>query len=60
MTYTKTLTNQVQTWFWNDTKICVKANLTPYNQQMTWKFRELKRAKKTLKVWSMKGIIKIR
>ena len=54
------MTNQVQTWSWNDTKICVKANLTPYNQQMTWKFRELKRAKKTLKVWSMKGIIKIR
>ena len=47
--------------FGNDTKIYVSENLTPYNQHLTpWKYRELKRAKKIHKVWSMKGIIKIR
>ena len=35
-------------------------NLTPYNQHLPWKCRELKRAKKIHKVWSMKGVIKIR
>ena len=46
--------------FGNDTKIYVSENLTPYNQRLAWKCRELKRAKKIHKVWSMKGVIKIR
>ena len=46
--------------FGNDTKIYVNENLTPYNQHLAWKCRELKRAKKIHKVCSMKGIIKIR
>ena len=46
--------------FANDTKIYVSENLTPYNQRLAWKCRELKRAKKIHKVWSMKGVMKIR
>ena len=46
--------------FANDTKIYVSENLTSYNQRLAWKCRELKRAKKIPKVWSMKGAIKIR
>ena len=38
----------------------VSENLTPYNQHLAWKCRELKRVKKIHKVWSMKGVIKIR
>ena len=48
------------TCFANDTKIYVSENLTPYNQCLACKCRELKRAKKIHKVWSMKGAIKIR
>ena len=46
--------------FSNDTKIYVSENLTPQNQCLTWKCRELKKPKKIHKVRSMKGIIKIR
>ena len=46
MTYTKTMTNQVQTWFWNDTKICMKANLTPYNQQNDLEIQGVKKSQK--------------
>ena len=46
--------------FGNDTTIYVSENLTPKNQRLAWKCRELKRAKKIHKVWSMKGIIKVR
>ena len=46
--------------FANDTKIYVSEILTPYNQCLAWKCRELIRAKKIRKVWSMKGVIKIR
>ena len=46
--------------FANGTKIYVSENLTPYNQHLPWKYRELKRAKKIHKVWSMKGAMKIR
>ena len=46
--------------FANDTKIYVCEILTPYNQCLAWKCRELIRAKKIRKVWSMKGVIKIR
>ena len=35
--------------FANDTKIYVRANLTPYNQCLAWKCRELKRSKKILR-----------
>ena len=45
--------------FANDTKIYVSENLTPYNQRLAWKCRELKRAKKIHKVWSMKGVSKL-
>ena len=46
--------------FANDTKIYVSEILTLYNQCLAWKCRELIRAKKIRKVWSMKGVIKIR
>ena len=46
--------------FANGTKIYVSENFTHYNQCVAWKFRELKRAKNIHKVWSMKGVIKIR
>ena len=42
LTYTKTSKLR----FANDTKIFVSENLTPYNQRLAWKCRELKRAKK--------------
>ena len=35
-------------------------NLTPYNQKLTWKCRELKRARKIHSTWSTKGVIKLR
>ena len=35
-------------------------NLTPYNQKLAWKFRELKRARKIHSTWSSKGVIKLR
>ena len=56
MTYTKILAS-LNLFF---SKICVSENLTPYNQRLAWKCRELKIAKKIHKVWSMKGVIKIR
>ena len=34
--------------------------VTPYNQRLAWKCRELKIARNIQKVWGMKGIIKIR
>ena len=40
------MTNQVQTWSWNDTKICVKANLTPYNQQNDLEIQGVKKSQK--------------
>ena len=40
------MTNQVQTWFWNDTKICVKANLTPYSQQNDLEIQGVKKSQK--------------
>ena len=45
--------------FANVTKIYVSENVTPYNQRLAWKCRELKRAKKIHKVWSMKGVSKL-
>ena len=59
LTYTKILTS-LNLILLNGTKIYVSENLTPYNQHLPWKCRELKRAKKIHKVWSMKGAIKIR
>ena len=53
-------TDKSKLGFANDTKIYVIENLTLYNQRLAWKCRELKRAKKIHKVWSMKGVIKIR
>ena len=35
-------------------------NLTPYNQRLAWRCRELKRAGKIHSTWSTKGIIKLR
>ena len=35
-------------------------NLTPYNQKLTWKCREQKRAGKIHSSWSSKGVIKLR
>ena len=35
-------------------------NLTPYNQKLAWKCRELKRAEKTHSTRSRKGVIKFR
>ena len=35
-------------------------NLTPYNQKLAWRCRELKRAGKIHSTWSTKEIIKLR
>ena len=35
-------------------------NLTPYNQNLAWKCRELERADLIHSTWSSKGLIKIR
>ena len=35
-------------------------NLTPYNQRLAWKCREVKRASKIHSSWSNKGIVKLR
>ena len=42
-------TDKSKLGFANDTKIYVRANLTPYNQCLAWKCRELKRSKKILR-----------
>ena len=34
--------------------------MTPYNQKLAWKCRELKRAGRINSTWSTKGIIKLR
>ena len=46
--------------FQSDSRIFVSKNLTPYNQHLAWKCRELKRAGKIHSCWSAKGVVKIR
>ena len=46
--------------FQSDARIFVTKNLTPYNQPLAWKCRELKRAAKIHSCWSAKGVVKIR
>ena len=46
--------------FQSDARIFVSKNLTPYNQHLAWKCRELKRAGKIHSCWSAKGVVKIR
>ena len=44
----------------SDARIFVSENLTPYNQHLAWKCRELKGAGKIHSCWSAKGVVKIR
>ena len=46
--------------FQSDARIFVSENLTPYNQHLAWKCRELKRASKIHSCWSAKDEVKIR
>ena len=46
--------------FQSDERIFVSGNLTPYNQHLAWKCRELKQAGKIHSCWSAKGVAKIR
>ena len=46
--------------FQSDASIFVCEKLTPYNQHLAWKCRELKRAGKIHSYWSAKGVVKIR
>ena len=46
--------------FQSDARIFVSENLTPYNQHLAWKCRELKQAGKIHSCWSAKGVVKIR
>ena len=46
--------------FQSDARIFVSKNLTPYNQHLAWKCRELKQAGKIHSCWSAKGVVKIR
>ena len=46
--------------FQSDARIFVSENLTPYNQHLAWKCRELKRASKIHSCWSAKGVVKTR
>ena len=44
----------------SDTKLFVNENLTPFNQNLSWKYRELKRAGLIYSTWSSKGVVKFR
>ena len=46
--------------FQSDVRIFVSENLTPYNQHLAWKYRELKRAGKIRSCWSAKDVLKIK
>ena len=46
--------------FQSDARTFYSENLTPYNQYLAWKCRELKRAGKICSCWSAKGVVKIR
>ena len=46
--------------FESNVKLYVSENLTPYNQHLAWKCRELKRGGVINSSWSSKGIIKLR
>ena len=46
--------------FQSDVRIFVSENLTPYNQHLAWKYRELKRAGKIRSYWSAKDVVKIK
>ena len=46
--------------FQSDARIFVSENLTPYNQPLAWKCRELKKVGKIHSCWSAKGLVKIR
>ena len=46
--------------FESNVKLYVRENLTPYNQHLASKCRELKRAGVIHSSWSSKGIIKLR
>ena len=40
-------------------KLFVSENLSPFNQRLAWKFRELRQASKIHSAFSSKGIVKI-
>ena len=44
----------------SNVKLYMSENLTPYNQHLAWKCRELKRAGVIHSSWSSKGIVKLR
>ena len=46
--------------FQNNVKLFVSENLSPFNQRLAWKCRELRRASKIHSTFSSKGIAKIR
>ena len=37
----------------------VSENLSPFNQRLAWKYRELRRASKIHNAFSLKGVVKI-
>ena len=43
-----------------DARIFVSKNVTPYEQHLAWKCRELKQAGKILSCWSAKEVVKFR
>ena len=45
--------------FESNNKLYVREHLTPYNQHLAWKCRELKGAGVIHSSWSSKGIIKL-
>ena len=45
--------------FQNNVKLFVSENLSPFNQRLAWKCRELRRASKIHSTFSSKGIAKI-
>ena len=46
--------------FQSDIRIFVSEIVTPYNQHLAWKCRELKQAGKIHSCWSAKGVAKVR
>ena len=52
--------NNAQLHFDTSSVLFFSENLTPYNQYLAWKSRDLKRANLIHSTWSSKGLIKIR
>ena len=56
----KRILDNAKLGFQSYVRIFVNANVTPYNQHLAWKYRELKQAGTIHSCWSAKRVLKIR